>query len=208
MKIVYIKLINFIGVNAAMGVREVEFSFDKVDKPIIQIYGKNRCGKTVLIQQLHPFSSINMNGDERSDLPLIIPNETGIKNIVYEMNGDVYNITHTYTPTRTSHSISSSLLKNGEELNPSGGVTIFNSLIEKILGINKYIFQFILNGTQLTSFGNMSTVQRKTLLNNLTLLTSKEKAEIMLKRLNLSPKIRPEELSPETYVKLVSLYLE
>ena len=165
MKIVYIKLINFIGVNAAMGVREVEFSFDKVDKPIIQIYGKNRCGKTVLIQQLHPFSSINMNGDERSDLPLIIPNETGIKNIVYEMNGDVYNITHTYTPTRTSHSISSSLKKNGEELNPSGGVTIFNTLIEQILGINKYIFQFILNGTQLTSFGNMSTVQRKTLLN-------------------------------------------
>ena len=101
MKIVYIKLINFIGVNAAMGVREVEFSFDMVDKPIMQIYGKNRCGKTVLIQQLHPFSSINMNGDERSDLPLIIPNETGIKNIVYEMNGDVYNITHTYTPTRT-----------------------------------------------------------------------------------------------------------
>ena len=165
MKIVYIKLINFIGVNAAMGVREVSFSFENVDKPIIQIYGKNRCGKTVLIQQLHPFSSINLNGDERSDLPLIIPKETGIKNIVYEVNGDVYNITHTYTPTRTGHSISSSLLKNGEELNPSGGVTTFNSLIEKILGINKYIFQFILNGTQLASFGNMSTVQRKNLLN-------------------------------------------
>ena len=165
MKIVYIKLINFIGVNAAMGVREVSFSFDKVDKPIIQIYGKNRCGKTVLIQQLHPFSSINLNGDERSDLPLIIPKETGIKNIVYEVNGDVYNITHTYTPSRTGHTITSSLLKNGEELNPSGGVTTFNSLIEKILGINKYIFQFILNGTQLASFGNMSTVQRKNLLN-------------------------------------------
>lgn len=165
MRIIFIKLINFIGVNAAMGLREVEFSFDKIDTPIIQIYGKNRCGKTVLIQQLHPFSSINLNGDERSDLPLIIPKETGIKNIVYEVNGDVYNITHTYTPTRTGHSISSSLKKNGEELNPSGGVTVFNSLIEKILGINKYVFQFILNGTQLTSFGNMSTVQRKNLLN-------------------------------------------
>ena len=165
MKIVYIRLENFIGVNAAMGVREVEFSFDKVDKPIIQIYGKNRCGKTVLIQQLHPFSSINLNGDERSDLPLIIQGEVGIKNIVYEMNGDVYNITHTYSPTRTGHTIASSLLKNGEELNPSGGVTTFNSLIEKILGINKYIFQFILNGTQLASFGNMSTTQRKNLLN-------------------------------------------
>ena len=165
MRIIFIKLINFIGVNAAMGLKEVEFAFDKIDKPIIQIYGKNRCGKTVLIQQLHPFSSINLNGDERSDLPLIIPKETGIKNIVYEVNGDVYNITHTYTPTKTGHSISSSLKRNGEELNPSGGVTVFNSLIEKILGINKYVFQFILNGTQLTSFGNMSTVQRKNLLN-------------------------------------------
>ena len=68
MKIVYIKLVNFIGVNAAMGLTEIEESFDKIDKPIIQIYGRNRCGKTVLIQQLHPFSSINLNGDERSDL--------------------------------------------------------------------------------------------------------------------------------------------
>ena len=165
MKIIYIKLINFIGVHAAMGLKEVEFSFDNIDKPIIQIYGKNRCGKTVLIQQLHPFSSINLNGDERSDLSLILPQEVGIKNIVYEVDGDVYNITHTYQPTRNGHSISSSILHNGNELNPSGGVTIFNNLIEKILGINKYVFQFIINGTQLTSFGNMSTTQRKNLLN-------------------------------------------
>lgn len=165
MKIVYIKLVNFIGVHAAMGLKEIEFSFDNIDKPIIQIYGKNRCGKTVLIQQLHPFSSINLNGDERSDLSLILPKEVGVKNIVYEVDNDVYNITHTYQPTRTGHTISSSITRNGEELNPSGGVTVFNNLIEKILGINKYVFQFIINGTQLTSFGNMSTTQRKNLLN-------------------------------------------
>lgn len=165
MRIVYIKLVNFIGVHAAMGLKEVEFSFGDVDKPIIQIYGRNRCGKTVLIHQLHPFSNIDLNGDERSDLSLIIPGEVGLKNIVYEVDGDLYNITHTYKPTRTSHSISSSLLKNGEELNPSGGVTIFNNLVEKILGINKYTFQLICNGTQLTSFANMSTTQRKNLLN-------------------------------------------
>lgn len=165
MRIVYIKLTNFIGVHAAMGLKEVEFSFDNIDKPIIQIYGKNRCGKTVLIQQLHPFSSINLSGDERSDLSLILPKEVGIKNIVYEVDGEVYNITHTYQPTRSGHSISSSITHNGKEMNPSGGVTIFNNLIEKILGINKYVFQFIINGTQLTSFANMSTTQRKNLLN-------------------------------------------
>lgn len=165
MRIVYIKLVNFIGVHAAMGLKELELSFEKIDKPIIQIYGKNRCGKTVLIQQLHPFSSINLNGDDRADLSLIIPKETGLKNIVYEVNGDYYNITHTYNPTRSGHTISSSILCNGEELNPSGGVTIFNSIIERVLGINKYVFQFVINGTQLTSFANMSTTQRKNLLN-------------------------------------------
>ena len=147
MRIISIKLINFIGVYAAMGTHSVSFNFTDIDKPIIQIYGRNRCGKTVLIQQLHPFSSINLNGDERSDLSLILPGETGIKNIVYEVNGEVYNITHTYNPTTSSgrYTVLSSIKHDGEELNPSGGVTTFNTLIEKILGINRYVFQFIIN---------------------------------------------------------------
>ena len=165
MRITYIKLTNFVGVYAAMGLHEVEFSFAEIDKPIIQIYGKNRCGKTVLIQQLHPFSSINLNGDDRADLALIIPNKVGSKRIVYEVNGELYDIVHTYQPTKSSHTVSSSITRNGQELNPSGGVTTFNSIIEKTLGINKYVFQFIINGTQLTSFANMSTTQRKNLLN-------------------------------------------
>ena len=165
MRITYIRLENFVGVNAAMGLRAVEFNFESINKPIIQIYGHNRCGKTVLIQQLHPFSSINLSGDERADLALIIPKEVGMKRIIYEVDGEVYDITHTYTPSRSGHTISSSIIHNGEELNPSGGVNVFNTLIEKILGINKYVFQFIINGTQLTSFANMSATQRKTLLN-------------------------------------------
>lgn len=166
MKIVHIELINFVGVYAAMGLHQISFDFDQIDKPIIQIYGKNRCGKTVLLQQLHPFSSINLNGDERSDLSLILKGEVGTKEIVYEVHGEVYKIVHTYKPTPSgNHTIMSSMLHNGEELNPSGGVTTFNHLVEKLLGINKYVFQFIINGTQLDSFANMSTTQRKTLLN-------------------------------------------
>lgn len=148
-----------------MGVKSVHFDFANISKPIIQIYGKNRCGKTVLIQQLHPFSSINLSGDERSDLSLIIPKETGIKEIGYECNGKVYHITHTYTPTKSGHTISSSLMCDGKELNPSGGVVIFNGLIDQIFGINKYSFQLIINGSQLTSFGTMSVTQRKNIMN-------------------------------------------
>ena len=165
MRITYIRLVNFVGVYAAMGLKEISFSFDKIDKPIIQLYGKNRCGKTVLIQQLHPFSSINLSGDERNDLSLILPGENGIKEISYEVNGKVYFITHLYRATNKNHTITSSIKCDGVELNENGGVNTFNNIIENLFGINKYRFQFIINGTQLTSFGNMNSSQRKTLLN-------------------------------------------
>jgi len=165
MKIVYLKLVNFIGVKAATGLNEIEFKYDNIEQPIIQLYGRNRCGKTVMIQQHHPFSSINLTGDERNDLDLVLPGETGIKNIVYEANGNVFNITHTYRATGKSHTVSTSFKMNGEELNSSGGVNSGIALIEKHLNINKYKFQFIINGTNLTSFAGMGSTQRKTLLN-------------------------------------------
>lgn len=165
MKIIYIKLVNFNSVHAAMGLNEFELDFSKITKPIIQIYGKNKCGKTVLIQQLHPFSSLNLNGDERNDLNLILQGEVGIKNIVYEINGEVYEIKHVYKPSANGHSISCSLIHNNEELNVSGGVNTFNTLINDIFGINKYTVQFIINGTNLESFASKTKIQRKNLLN-------------------------------------------
>lgn len=165
MKILMIELTNFESVKKAMGLNKLKLSFADIDKPIIQIYGKNRCGKTVLLQQLHPFSNINLNGDERSDLPLIILGESGEKRIVYDLDGIKYDIVHTYKPTQTSHSVHSSIKCGDEELNPSGGVNTFNNIIERLFGINRYIFQFIVNGTQLQSFASRSTTQRKSLLN-------------------------------------------
>jgi DNA repair exonuclease SbcCD ATPase subunit len=165
MRIVYLKLVNFIGVKAATGLNEIEFKYDQIKQPIIQLYGRNRCGKTVMIQQHHPFSSINLTGDERNDLDLILEGETGLKNIVYEVNGSVLNITHTYRATGKNHTVSTSIVLNGTEMNPSGGVNTGNALIEHHLGINKYIFQFIINGTNLTSFSGMGATQRKQLLN-------------------------------------------
>lgn len=148
-----------------MGLNVLELDFSKIDKPIIQLYARNRCGKSVLLSCLNPFSSINYDGDERNELPSIIRGEMGEKNIVYEIDGKVYNITHTYKPTAKSHSIFSSILEDGVELNPSGGVNTFNLLIEKIFGLNKHIFQFIINSTQLTSFAKATTTQRKNRLN-------------------------------------------
>jgi DNA repair exonuclease SbcCD ATPase subunit len=165
MKILYIKLVNFADVYAAMHKEEIEFDFSGITKPIIQIYGKNRSGKTVLIQKLHPFSSINLNGDDRNDVPLIRKGKPGLKQIVYQVNDDVYTITHTYKPTTHGHTVSSSIVKNGEELNAAGGVNTFNNMIDNLFGINRYVFQFVINGTQLTSFAGLNSTQRKTLLN-------------------------------------------
>ena len=49
------------------------------------------------------------------------------------------------------------------------------------------------------------TNRRKTLLNNLLLLMNKDKAASLLSELKLPITVRPEEVSPETYYKLVSL---
>lgn len=165
MKIKNIRLINFNSIYACRNLKEVYYDFDTSDKTINQICGPNRSGKTVLIQQLHPFSSINLSGDERSDLQLIIPGETGVKEIEYDIDGKIYHINHTYRPSGKSHSVISSLVCDGVELNSSGGVNTFNSLIEKIFGLNRYTFQFTINGTQLNSLSNMNATQRKSLLN-------------------------------------------
>ena len=95
MKILHIRLVNFSSIKAAMGLNCLELDFSDIDKPIIQLYARNRCGKSVLLSNLNPFSSINYDGDERNDLPSILRGEAGEKNIVYEINGKIYNITHT-----------------------------------------------------------------------------------------------------------------
>ena len=165
MKIKSIRLINFSSILACRNLTEVYYEFDDNGKTINQICGPNRSGKTVLIQQLHPFSSINLNGDERSDLQLIIPGETGVKEITYEVDGKEYHINHTYKPSGKSHSVISSIVCDGKELNSSGGVNTFNSVIEKVFGLNRYAFQFTINGTQLNSLSTMNATQRKALLN-------------------------------------------
>lgn len=165
MRILYIKLTNFIGIDAAMGLEEFELRFEDINKSIIQIYGKNKSGKTVIIRELHPFSSIDLSGDDRNDLSLIMKDKVGSKHIIYEVNDKVYEIAHTYRPSGDTHLVSSSLMCDGIELNESRKVTVFNNLIESLFGINKYIFQFIINGTDLSPFGSMNSTQRKTLMN-------------------------------------------
>lgn len=49
------------------------------------------------------------------------------------------------------------------------------------------------------------TNRRKTLLNNMLLLMNRDKATSLLEELKLPLTVRPEEISPETYIKLVSL---
>jgi len=164
-KILYIKLINFIGIKAAMDLEEFELKFENIYKNIIQIYGPNKSGKTVILRELHPFSSVDLIDCSRNDLSLIIKGKVGSKHIIYEVNDKVYEITHTFRPSGETHQVSSSLICDGVELNESQKVTVFNNIIERIFGINKYIFQFVINGTDLNPFGSMNSTQRKTLMN-------------------------------------------
>lgn len=167
MKLEQIRLVNHAGIKAASGLNIFELSFENILKQIIQLGGPNGCGKTVLLHCLHPWSSLDL--DDRSDLGDYLEGEIGEKSCVYNINDVRYHITHTHKPSRDGHLVSSSIkeIRGTEitELNTNGGVKTFNALIEKLFGINKYAFQFVINGTQVQSFASMNTTQRKTFMN-------------------------------------------
>ena len=81
MKILELILENFEGVYIAMHTNFVRLDLRESKNKICLITGPNGKGKTVLLSQLNPFSSLGTL-DERDSLPLIRKDKNGHKKIV------------------------------------------------------------------------------------------------------------------------------
>ncbi len=161
MKILYIKLKNFIGFKSGLGVNEIEIDFSSSDNRIILLTGENGCGKTTLLSCLNPFSNTG-SIDVRNDNSLIIPNKDGYKEIHYQVNNDVYKIKHYYTPKSTgSHSVKSYIEKNGIELNPNGNVTSFKDLVKQELDMEQDYLRLMRLGSNVSGFIDAKSTERK-----------------------------------------------
>lgn len=103
------------------------------------------------MSQLHPFKD---SFDERK--VLILDGLEGRKEIDYSYNGHKYEIVHIY-----SSSAQSFFKKDGEELNPNGGVKTCEELIRKELQITRDYFKIGKIGSNTKSFVDYTTSDRK-----------------------------------------------
>jgi DNA repair exonuclease SbcCD ATPase subunit len=151
MKILYLKLKNFIGIYSGLGRDEIEIDFSKNKSKFVLLKGSNGSGKTTLLSSLNPFATSN---DTRSSI--ILEGKEGYKEIHYDINGDIYVIKHYISKTTKSF-----ISKNGEELNSNGGVKLFNDLILNIFGIDKNYFKIARLGSNMTNFIDMPTRKQR-----------------------------------------------
>lgn len=160
MKITYIKLVNIAGFYVGGNRDTIEINFDKSKNKIIAIEGINASGKTTLLSSLHPFANVT-SLDERSTLPYILEGKDGYKEIHYQDGNDEYIIKHYFKSTKSSHTVKSYFIKNGEELNENGNVTSFNMLVEVHMGLTQDMMRLLRIGSNVNSFVSLTPARRK-----------------------------------------------
>ena len=151
MKILRLKLVNFIGINNGLGKSEIEINFPKESNHITMLLGKNGSGKSTILSQLTPFKD---SFDDRKTL--IIPGKEGRKEIDILHNNHVYKIIHICGKTSSSF-----ISEDGIELNESGGVRTFEELIKQKFKLDKEYFKIGKIGSNTTNFIQFTTAQRK-----------------------------------------------
>ena len=160
MKILYLKLTNFINIVTAFNTETIEIDFSKSNNNVVLLTGPNGSGKTSILSCLHPFPT-NGNMDVRSDNPIIVPRENGYKEIHISDGDDLYVIQHFYTKNGDKHIIKSYIQKNGVELNENGNVTSFKEIVEKELGLEQDYMKLTRLGSNVTNFIDMKRQERK-----------------------------------------------
>lgn len=151
MRILRLKLVNFIGIKNGMGKDEIEISFPEDENTITMLLGKNGSGKSTIVSQLTPFKD---TFDDRKDP--IVPGKDGLKEIDISNNGHTYLIKHIYARTPFSF-----ITKDGVELNESGGVRTFKDVIKTEFGLTEDYFKIGKIGSNTTNFIQFTTTERK-----------------------------------------------
>jgi len=107
------------------------------------ILGSNGSGKSSLLKELSPLPALSKEYSEK-----------GYKLIVIEHNGSLYELKSDFS----SKSPSYSFIKDDEELNPSGTITVYKDLVNQNFNITNDVHDLMVGKT---SFHNMSVSERR-----------------------------------------------
>lgn len=160
MKILYLKLENFVNIFAGMKKKTIEIDFSKTKNNLVVLTGPNGSGKTSILSELHPFANSG-NMDVRNDACLIMDGRDGFKEIHIQDEDDVYVIKHNYLYKNKTKAVKSFISKNGVELNANGNVKSFKETVLDHLGLDQDLLKLMRLGSNVTSLVDMKSTNRK-----------------------------------------------
>lgn len=167
-KLAYFKATNVAGFMSGLGKKTFELDLrNMIDRDIITIIGNNATGKSTFLSLVHPWHTPM---DKRSKF--ILQGKEGT--IIREYQGGDGTIIVSrciYIPKDDTHKAKCYLKiirgDNETELNPSGNVTTYYSLIYTYFGINSDYVNFAYYSDAITSIVRKSDTQRKLDITNL-----------------------------------------
>lgn len=122
MKILYVRLENYIGIFNGRGDNVLEIDLSHTTTPIIVIKGHNGSGKSTLLKALNPMPDSN---DQ------FIPGAEAKKTLVYQINTDIVRIEYLYPVKRDGSraTTKAQVFKNNEPLNLTNNVSDAKEII-------------------------------------------------------------------------------
>ena len=160
MKIKLLELSNFAAIYVGLRRERLRLDFSNFTNIITILVGEMGSGKTTILSQLHPWSSIGVL-DERNSDQLIRSGKDGTKHIIFVDGNDEFDIVHKYTWTKDHHSTKSFFKFNGEELNPNGNNSSFKELVTKMMGVDQSYLRITRLGPNVSNLIDMPWNQRK-----------------------------------------------
>jgi len=165
MRLLRLRLENYIGIYNGMGLNHIEIDFSKCIHKVLIIKGDNGTGKTTIFKALTPLADSSIN---------FIPDKTAIKEIAYETDFQtILNIKYESIVKdgirRPTKCYLNRLNPDGsiENLNPSNNITTAKEVIYDILGIDDNFITLSQLSANKKGLGGLKPSERKRYVNSI-----------------------------------------
>lgn len=165
MRLLRLRLENYIGIYNGMGLNHIEIDFSKCIHKVLIIKGDNGTGKSTIFKALTPLADSSIN---------FIPDKTAIKEIAYETGFQtILNIKYESVVKdgirRPTKCYLNRLNPDGsiENLNPSNNITTAKEVIYDILGIDDNFITLSQLSANKKGLGGLKPSERKRYVNSI-----------------------------------------
>lgn len=165
MRLLRLRLENYIGIYNGMGLNHIEIDFSKCIHKVLIIKGDNGTGKSTIFKALTPLADSSIN---------FIPDKTAIKEIAYETDFQtILNIKYESAVKdgirRPTKCYLNRLNPDGsiENLNPSNNITTAKEVIYDILGIDDNFITLSQLSANKKGLGGLKPSERKRYVNSI-----------------------------------------